>query len=110
MVLLKLDFQKAYDIMSLPFLFRAMAALGILHSFAQWIQLLFTRAEAAVPLNGVATSMFPVKRGVWQGCPLVPYLFLLIGEALNIATKQAMAIGSIQGIRLPDDVGQQLII
>jgi hypothetical protein len=34
----------------------------------------------------------------------------MIGEALNIATKRAMAVGSIEGITLPDEVGQQLII
>jgi hypothetical protein len=110
MVLFKLDFKKAYDKVSLPFLFRVMDVLGIPPSFAQWIQLLFTGAQAAVHLNGSATATFPVVRGVRQGYPLAPYLFLLIGEALNIATKQAMIAGSIEGIRLPNDVGQQLII
>jgi hypothetical protein len=40
---------------SLPFLFRIMAALGLPESFVSWIRLLFTGAEAAVHINGKAT-------------------------------------------------------
>jgi hypothetical protein len=87
MVLLKLDFQKAYDIVSLPFLFQVMEALGVPHSFAQWIQLLFMGTKGTVHLNGTAIATFPMMRGVRQGCMLAPYLFLLIGESHNIATK-----------------------
>jgi hypothetical protein len=75
LVLLKLDFKKAYDMVSLPFLFRVMAALGLLDSFASWIRLLFTGAAAVVHINGKATVMFPIQRGVRQGCPLLLIYF-----------------------------------
>jgi hypothetical protein len=41
---------------------------------------------------------------------LAPYLFFMIGEALNIATKWAMEMGNLQGIHLPEEVEQQLIL
>jgi hypothetical protein len=110
MVLLKLDFRKAYDTISHLFMFKVMEALGIPPCFSQWIRLFFTGAETAVHLNGQATSSFPIQRGVRQGCPLAPYLFFMIGEALNIATKWAMEMGNLQGIHLPEEVEQQLIL
>jgi hypothetical protein len=47
---------------------------------------------------------------VRQGCLLAPYLFLFLGEALNVATKRASETGAIQGITLPDEVGNQVIL
>jgi hypothetical protein len=110
LVLLKLDFKKAYNMVSLPFLFQVMAALGLLDSFASWIRLLFTDAAATVHINGKATAMFPIQCSVRQGCPLALYLFLFIGEALNIATERAMDQGTLEGIHLPEDEGQQFIL
>jgi hypothetical protein len=110
MVLLKLDFQKAYDMVSHNFLFRVMTAFGIPNCFYKWMQLLFSGAQATVYLNGRTTTSFSLGRGVRQGCPLAPYLFLLLGEALNVATKRAMTMGAHTGISLPDDVGQQVIL
>ena len=43
-----------------------------------------------------------------QGCPLAPYLFLFIGEALNSFSKHALRTRVLQGIQLPNNVGQQL--
>jgi hypothetical protein len=41
---------------------------------------------------------------------MASYLFLLLGEALNVATKRTMETGAITEIRLLDDVGQQVIL
>jgi hypothetical protein len=54
--------------------------------------------------------MFQLQHGICQVCPLVPYLFLFIGEALNSVTKRAMAQGTLEGIHLLEDEGQQLIL
>jgi hypothetical protein len=46
-------------------------------------------------------AQFPILQGVRQGCPLAPYLFLIIGEFLNFAIKREVSKGQIQGINLP---------
>jgi hypothetical protein len=87
-----------------------MSPLGIPDCFVEWIRLLFIRAKVTIHLNGQTTASFPIERGMYQGCPLAPYLFLFIGEALNIATKQAMELRNLKGIYLPHEVGQQIIL
>jgi len=46
-------------------------------------------------------ATFQIKRGVRQGCPLAPYLFLIMDEVLNIMIKQATTRGEIHGIKIP---------
>jgi hypothetical protein len=110
LLMLKLDFTKAYDVVSWRFLFATMRKMGIPAGFISMAQMLFQDAEAAVSLNGEATVHFPIQRGVRQGCPLAPYLFLLVAEALHSATRAAVADGSLSGITLPDGVTQQTLL
>lgn len=51
-VFLKLDFSKAYDKVSWPFLFESMNRLGIHETFIKWTKMLFTNARASVSTNG----------------------------------------------------------
>lgn len=83
--------------------------MGIPQSFIQLTKLLFTDAEAVVCVNGVNTKKIPVRQGVRQGCPLAPYLFLVVGEALNAATKKMLVEGELAGIKLPEGSGEQII-
>jgi hypothetical protein len=95
---LKLDFAKAYDRVLWVFLFQIMEALGFDQTFISMVKLLFNRASASIYINGAPPKRFQIgappkrfqiNRGVCQGCPLAPYLFLLIGEVLNIQMKEA---------------------
>lgn len=60
MILLKLDFMKAYDTVNLSFLWEVMTALGVPPNFTQLCKLLFEGAEASVNVNGGETKRFPV--------------------------------------------------
>jgi len=57
-------------------------------------------------INSQATQAFSILHGVKQGCLLVLYLFLLVGEALNIAAKVEQRTGRIIGIHLPNNSEQ----
>ena len=50
----------------------------------------FDNAWASVNLNGSPCKEFRVERGVKQGCPLAPYLFLIIREVLNDIIRKPM--------------------
>ena len=110
MTLLKLDFCKAYDTVLSDFLFAAIEQMGMPGQFIQMVHLLFQDVELAIVINGKLSTTFLVQRGVHQGCPLVPYLFLLFAKTLNVAAKVAMATGTLQGIQLPNYDSHQLLL
>lgn len=60
--------------------------------------------------NGIELEVFCIIGGVHQGCPLTPYLFLFVGEVLNIATKHLVEANIVKDIMLPNKEGQQTII
>jgi hypothetical protein len=108
--MLKLNFTKAYDVVSWRFLFAIMRKVGIPEGFVAMEQLLFRDTSATVSFNGELMPSFPIQRGVRQGCPLAPYLFLLVAEWLHSATRDAVATGALSGILLPDGVTQQTLL
>ena len=65
-----------------------MHKMGINAQFINWGKLLFGNASAAVNINGGPGNNFRVERGVRKGCPLAPYLFLIVGEALTHVFKK----------------------
>jgi hypothetical protein len=78
-----------------------MKALNISEKFIEWVKLLFTNTSAAVNLNGNPGGNFKIERGVTQGCPFAPYLFLIVGEILTHMIKKAVAEGRLRGVFLP---------
>jgi hypothetical protein len=80
LVLLLLDFEKAFDRIEWSFLFEALAKLEFC---PQWIRWVYKLASSAIKLNGVEGSTFPLARSVKQGCLLSPYLFILATDVLG---------------------------
>jgi hypothetical protein len=58
-------------------------------------------ASANIIVNGKAFKASVIERGMWQGCPLAPCLFLIMGEALNAKIYEEQRLGKIEGIHLP---------
>ncbi len=83
LVLLLLDFEKAFDKIEWSFLFEALAKLGFCPRWIRWVSSLYTSASSTIKLNGVEGSSFPLARSVRQGCPLLPYLFILVTDVLG---------------------------
>jgi hypothetical protein len=101
LLFLKLDFSKAYDKVDFSFMFQALHLLDFPQLFIHMVHLLFEKAVAKVLVNGRTTSAFQNLQGVRQGCPLAPYLFLVIGKILNHCIKKEAQRGRIKGIELP---------
>ena len=89
------DFEKAFDSLSWNFLFKSMETFNFGEFFIKWICLLYTNISSCIMNNGVATPLFSIRRGVRQGDPLSPYLFILGLETLVTAIKQNQGIKSI---------------
>ena len=100
----------AYDIVSLSILFQVMTKMEILEAFQAMVKILFQNAQVSVCVNGAQTDAFYIKWEERHTCSLAPYFFLFIGKSLNSFSKTALAYGAIQGIRLPNIAGQQLMV
>jgi hypothetical protein len=80
------------------------------NNYIKMIQLLFKGAQVRVNINGKSTNYSPIQQGVQQGCPLAPYLFLIIGEVSNHCLKNKMQKGCIKGLMLPGIFEKQAIL
>lgn len=109
LIMLKLDFRKAYDTVSWSFLFSATDKMGIPKRYTDMIRMLLSNANAAVSINGSISKSFPICRGVRQGCPIAPYLFLLVAEALATVSAHEVAQGRLRGIQLPEGGNQHVL-
>ncbi|CAI5935747.1 unnamed protein product [Closterium sp. NIES-65] len=93
-LLLLVDFQKAYDTESRDFLFKVMKELGILDRFIGWTKGLHAGAGTRAIINGWLSDKVEMDRGVRQGCPLAPYLFLCALEPLCRETlRRGLGVG-----------------
>ncbi|CAI5956600.1 unnamed protein product [Closterium sp. NIES-65] len=81
-LLLLVDFQKAYDSVSREYLFKTLRGMGFPDKFIKWVKGLHDGAAMRLLLNGWLGDRVEMLKGVRQGCPLAPYLFLCIIEPL----------------------------
>jgi len=60
LVLLLLDFEKAFDRIEWGFLFEALAKLGFCNQWIHWVRFVYHSASLAIKFNGVVGSSFPL--------------------------------------------------
>lgn len=108
---MKLDIQKAYDMVDWHFLCKVLEAFGFSH---QWINLIFkfiSSPKISILINGTPEGFFKVSRGIRQGDPLSPSLFIIMAEAFGRAVSDAYLKKKISGItvtrNLPNITHQQ---
>lgn len=101
MFLFKFDFEKAFDTINWGFLDSVMDQMGFGHKWRMWIYGCLSSARASVLVNGAPTEEFSITRGVRQGDPLSPFLFILAMEGLHVAIQDASEKSLILGIKLP---------
>ena len=65
-----------------------------------WILGCISSTNFVVLVNGSPSSFFPASRGIRQGCPLSPLLFILVIEILSLLIEDAKRSGKIKGIKI----------
>jgi retron-type reverse transcriptase len=99
-LIMKIDLKKAFDCIDWAFLRLILHAAGFGDKFTDWILACVTSANFAVLINGEATNFFNSERGLRQGCPLSPYLFILVMESLSLLLSKSIADQKISGIKV----------
>ncbi|XP_074306059.1 uncharacterized protein LOC141641287 [Silene latifolia] len=97
---LKLDMAKAYDRIEWHFLEETLLAMGFDTMWVRRVMECVASVTYAVTINGSYTECFKPRRGLCQGDPLSPYLFILCAEVFSSMIRREMERGSLHGIRV----------
>jgi hypothetical protein len=98
--LLKIDLAKAFDRLEWSFIHHTLSRLGLSTHFISLIHACISTPTFVVLVNGEPTELFKSHRGIRQGCPLSPYLFVLAINELSIALQQELQCANLTGVTL----------
>ena len=93
---MKVDIAKAFDTVSWSFLFLLLEHMGFSRRWINWISLLLSTASTRIILNGMPGRRICHARGLRQGDPLSPLLFVMAMEALNAMFRAADNLGLLE--------------
>jgi hypothetical protein len=89
---LLIDFEKSFDTVRWSHIIKSLKYFNFGDSLINWVCILYNNIESTVMNNGHTSDNFQLSRGIRQGCPISPYLFII---ALSIRANK-----NIRGIRV----------
>ncbi|GKD24085.1 putative RNA-directed DNA polymerase, eukaryota, reverse transcriptase zinc-binding domain protein [Tanacetum coccineum] len=103
LLVFKVDFEKAFDSLRWDFLDAVMDKIGFGTKWRSWILGCLKNARSSILVNGSPTKEFELFRGLRQGDPLSPFLFILAMEGLHSLTCKAEELGLFKGVFIGRD-------
>ena len=100
----KTDVSKAYDRVEWNFLETTMKLFGFNAQWISWIMGTVRSVSYSVLVNGIPIGTILPQRGIRQGDPLFPYLFILCADILGHLIKSRVKDGDIRGIQIGNGV------
>ncbi|KAG5537109.1 hypothetical protein RHGRI_024523 [Rhododendron griersonianum] len=99
-VAVKLDLNKAYDRVCWDFLLKVLEKLGFEEKWIDWISQCVCTVKYSIHANGGQVCVVEPKRGLRQGDPISPYLFLMVADVLSTMLQKAVINKSLAGIKM----------
>ena len=100
-LLLLVDFEKAFDSVEWSFIEKTLKYYNFGTSLIAWVKLFYTDISSCIQNNGWSCDFFTLSRGVRQGCPLSPCLFIcLCAEILGSTVMLCLHLGIYRGKHL----------
>ncbi|GKV25095.1 hypothetical protein SLEP1_g34588 [Rubroshorea leprosula] len=96
--LFKVDFEKTYNKVCWEFIEYMMTRMGFCATWRKWIQECLNSSSVSILINGSPMNQFPVNKGIRQGDPLPPFLFLIVAERLNGLVASAVEKERYKGV------------
>ena len=86
-LLLFIDFEKAFDTIEWKFIWKVFETFNFGNSYIKWLKIIYNKPQSCIINNGHSGPYFKLQRGVRQGDPLSPYIFILAIELLAIKIR-----------------------
>jgi hypothetical protein len=100
-MLIKLDLSKAFDRLSWQYMRSVLESFGFSSLWVDWILKLTSSPFFSILVNGTPSRPFCSTRGIRQGDPLSPFLFVIMAEGLGRYLKAAVLEGSLDWAATP---------
>ncbi|GJT77559.1 RNA-directed DNA polymerase, eukaryota [Tanacetum coccineum] len=104
LLVFKVDFEKAFDSVRWDFLDDLLFKFGFGGKWRKWIQSCLRSSRGSIILNGSPTEEFQFHKGLKQGDPLSPLLFILVMESLHLSFNRVEEAGLFNGIQLNSSI------
>lgn len=99
-VAVKVDLNKAYDRICWDFLFQVMERMGFSAVWINWIKECASTVKYSINANGEQNCNVIPSRGIRQGDPISPHLFLIVANVFSIMINKVVSNKSLVGIRM----------
>eukprot|EP00253_Pinus_taeda_P015937 PITA_15937 len=99
-MMIKLDLSKTYDRINWQYLKEILGSFGFSNRWIKWVHSFISTPNFSILFNGTPSKTFKASRGIRQGDPISPFLFILATEGLGRYLKKERVTDNIKGLRL----------
>jgi hypothetical protein len=99
-MLIKIDMPNSFNRVNLSFLYKVLLSFWFCIDFVKLIKVCTENPWIAPLVNGRPTNYFQASRGLRQGCPLSPFLYILKADTLSRNLTAEKRTDIVPGIRL----------
>eukprot|EP00253_Pinus_taeda_P014894 PITA_14894 len=103
-MVIKLDLANAFDRVRHGFLFDVMMKMGFSITFINWVKACIASPWIAPLVNGRSTEFFKASRGLRQGCPLSPLLYVIQASVLSFQLEFCQQVQTLPSLRMVHNV------
>jgi hypothetical protein len=102
-LIFKDDFEITYDSVDWKFLDHLLCRFNFCEKWRSWMRMCICSGNMSVLVNGSPTEEINIKRGLKQGDPLAPHLFLLVAEGMGDLMRKAVEIDKFKPFRVGNE-------